>query len=305
MRRTTQIASIITLALVSVSTVTQSTSAESINAGENNPASMRIGLTGSLFRDLPDALLQVVMRPFRAVMEEQTGLSGTLVSVKDASLLAQQLQNNQVQLGVFHSHEFAWLKAKNPNLTPLMFAVNSKQPLESMIVIRQDCSISGVPELSGKSVLLPKSVRETTHLFANRRCTLLGKPLRKYCEVKVVNDSDDALDQVVDRQADAAVVEKHQWEAFKEDKPGRSNQLKIVLSSEVFPPAVIAYIPGNLQKDAVERFRQGMLQAKNNRRAADLLQLVRITSFEPVPETYEATLANLLKDYPVITEEGK
>ena len=104
MRRTSQIASIITLALIFVSTVTRPIPAETTNAGETTPASMRIGLTGSLFRDLPDALLQVVMRPFRSVMEEQTGLSGSLVSVKDASLLAQQLQNNQVQLGVFHSH---------------------------------------------------------------------------------------------------------------------------------------------------------------------------------------------------------
>jgi len=266
---------------------------------------MRIGLTSSLFRDLPDALLQVVMKPFRAVMEEQTGLSGSLVSIKSAELLAQQLQTNQVQLGVFHSHEFAWLKAKNPNLTPLMLAVNSKQPLEAMVVMRQDKAVEDIKDLCGKTVLLPRSVRETTHLFANRRCTIAGTPFRKHCEVKMVNDPDDALDQVVDGQADAAVIEKHQWESFKEDKPGRSNRLKVILASEPFPPAIIAFIPGNLKQDTVERFRQGMIGAKNNRRASELLQMVRISSFESVPETFETTLTDLVKNYPFLNEEGR
>lgn len=305
MRRPSHITLLSQLAVVFLVTSSSVGRAETPVPVENQPGLMRIGLTSSLFRDLPDALLQVVMKPFRSVMEEQTGLSGSLVSVKDASLLAQQLQNNQVQLGVFHSHEFAWLKTKHPNLTPLMLAVNSKQPLESMVVIRQDKALKDVNDLAGKTVLVPRTVRETTHLFANRRCTVLGKPFRKHCDVKVVNDPEDALDQVVDGQADAAVIEKHQWDAFKEDKPGRSGNLKVMLTSEAFPPAIIAYIPGNLKMDTVDRFRNGMIQAKDSRRARDLLQMVRITSFESVPDAFDKTLADLVKNYPLVHDEGR
>lgn len=260
---------------------------------------MKIGLTSSLFRDLPDALLQIVMKPFSAVMEQQTGMSGSLVSVKDAGLLAQQMESNNLQLGVFHSHEFAALKAKHPGLTPLMLAVNASQPLESMLIVRQDKKITGPLDLAGKTVLMPKTVRECSHVFASRRCTVVGRPLRTHCKMLVVNDPEDALDQIVDGQADAAVVEKHQWEYYKDEKPGRSKNLVVAISSDPFPPAIIAYIPANLKKDSVDRFRNGMISAKKNPRAADLLKMIRLTSFESIPETFDKTLSDLAAKYPI------
>ena len=266
---------------------------------------MKIGLTSSLFRDLPDALLQIVMKPFSAVMEQQTGMSGALVSVKDARLLAQQMESNNLQLGVFHSHEFAALKAKHPGLTPLMLAVNASQPLESMLIVRQDKKIKGPTELAGKTVLMPKTVRECSHVFANRQCTVLGRPFRSYCKVLVANDPEDALDQIVDGQADAAVVERHQWEYYKEEKPGRSKNLVVAINSDPFPPAIIAYVPTNLKKDSVDRFRNGMISAKKNPRAADLLKMIRLSSFESIPDSFDKTLTDLAVKYPLEAGDSK
>ena len=50
-------------------------------AGEEMKTSaVRIGLAATLFRDTPDALVQTMMRPFRSLMESQTGLTGQLVT---------------------------------------------------------------------------------------------------------------------------------------------------------------------------------------------------------------------------------
>ena len=60
---------------------------------------MRIGLTGSLFRDTPDALVQTMMRPFKSLMESQTGISGELVPGIKAGRLGPAAQGRQVAAG--------------------------------------------------------------------------------------------------------------------------------------------------------------------------------------------------------------
>src|SRR5712664_126336 len=66
---------------------------------------IRIGLVDSLFRDMPQLMVQVVMEPFSALMEAQTGLKGQLVTAGDALDLGQRLKENKVQLAVFHGVE--------------------------------------------------------------------------------------------------------------------------------------------------------------------------------------------------------
>lgn len=295
----------VVIALASTLVLAKTETAATLPVKDAKQGIMRIGLTASLFRDMPDALLQIVMKPFSAVMEQQTGMSGSLVSVKDARLLAQQMESNNLQLGVFHSHEFAALQVKHPGLTPLVFAVNSKQPLESMLVVRRDKKLNAPADIAGKTIVMPSTVREFSLVFANRRCSVLGRPLRNYCKLVGVNDSEDALDQVVDGQADGAIVERHQLDNYKDDKPGRANNLVVALNSESFPPAIIAFIPANLKKDSVERFRTGMISAKKNPRAADLLKLIRLTSFESIPDSFDKTLTQLAKDYPFEAADKK
>ena len=276
----------VVIALASTLVLAKTEPAATLPVKDAKQGVMRIGLTASLFRDMPDALLQIVMKPFSAVMEQQTGMSGSLVSVKDARLLAQQMESNNLQLGVFHSHEFAALQVKHPGLTPLVFAVNSKQPLESMLVVRRDKKLNAPADIAGKTIVI-------------------GRPLRTYGKLVGVNDSEDALDQVVDGQADGAIVERHQLDNYKDDKPGRANNLVVSLNSESFPPAIIAYIPANLKKDSVDRFRTGMISAKKNPRAADLLRLIRLTSFESIPDSFDKTLTQLAKDYPLEAADKK
>lgn len=48
-----------------------------------------------------------------------------------------------------------------------------------------------------------------------------------------------------------------------------------------------------------------MISAKKNPRAADLLKLIRLTSFESIPDSFDKTLTQLAKDYPFEAADKK
>src|SRR5262245_45783195 len=45
----------------------------------SRPGAVRIGLISTLFRDTPPTLIEPMMRPFKGLMEAQTGLTGQMV----------------------------------------------------------------------------------------------------------------------------------------------------------------------------------------------------------------------------------
>jgi ABC-type phosphate/phosphonate transport system substrate-binding protein len=61
---------------------------------------IRVGLIGTLFRNMAEPTMQVVMRPFKSLLEDQTGMTGELVAGGDATNLAKLLKEDKVQFGV-------------------------------------------------------------------------------------------------------------------------------------------------------------------------------------------------------------
>ena len=82
-----------------------------VRAAEKQKA-VRIGMMRTIFKDTPDSLLQILMKPFSSVMESQTGLSGDLVMSPNYDKLGKQLCDGEIQVGVFHGFEFAWAKLR-------------------------------------------------------------------------------------------------------------------------------------------------------------------------------------------------
>ena len=96
------------------------------------------------------------------------------------------------------------------------------------------------------------------------------------------DDVEDALDEVVDSRVAGAVVDAVALASYTKSKPGRSAKLRTIQQSEVFPCAVVAYVPGVLPDSLLERFRDGMIGANESTRGRQLLELCRITRFEAV-----------------------
>lgn len=282
-----------TLALV-ISGVSALTPA---GAGAADP--VRIGMVGSLFRDVPRPLMMAMMQPFGALMKSQTGMTGEMVPSGDAEELGRQLAAGQVHLGVFHGFEFAWARLRQPDLQPLMIAVNQQRHLRAHLVVRADAGAAALAELQGKTVALPRGTREHVRLFLDRECQACGRdPQAHFGTVTTPATVEDALDDVVDDVAQAAVVDGVALDCFKRRKPGRYDRLKTLKLSEVFPAGVIAFRPGGLDEDTLQRFRVGMISANQNPLGKQMLAMWKLTAFEPVPDDYEATLDNIVRTYP-------
>src|SRR5437764_104252 len=93
-------------------------------AEEATPAMVRIGLVETLFPDTSEQLMQVMIRPFKSLLETQTGVRGQVLVGGDAESISRLLKEDRIHLGVFHGIEFAWARLKNPDLRPLIIAIN-------------------------------------------------------------------------------------------------------------------------------------------------------------------------------------
>jgi ABC-type phosphate/phosphonate transport system substrate-binding protein len=261
---------------------------------------IRIGLIGSLFRDQPSSAVSVMMEPFAALMQSQTGLTGDLVPGGDAFQLGQQLSEGKLHVAVFHGFEFAWARLRYPELRPLIIAVNRYPHLNAQLIVSAKDPANSLRELEGKRLALPRPSREHCHLFLERHCQECAKKTPQSFFAKVANppNAEDALDDVVEGQVDATVVDGLALECYRRRKPGRFAKLKVVESSETFPAAVVAYCPGCLDDTTLNRFRTGLLGASKSMLGKQLLTLWKLTGFEPVPDDYEQTLAAIAKAYP-------
>ena len=263
-------------------------------------APMRVGLVESLFRDTPAPLVQAIMKPFKALMESQTGLSGHLVPGIAADDLGQQLKDDKVQLGVFHGFEFAWARQRHPELKPLMIAVNQQRYLRAHVLVRDDCPATCLADLKGKTLAVARRTREHCHLFVERRLRTCGATAKEFFgRVVTPNSAEDAIDGVVSGLVTAVLADGVALDWYRERKPTRAPRLKTLEQSEVFPASVVAYRASALDDATLRRFRHGMITAKDNPRGQQLMALCQITSFEPIPDDFEQLLTDIVKAYPV------
>jgi ABC-type phosphate/phosphonate transport system substrate-binding protein len=216
----------------------------------------------SLFRDTSEPLMQVHMRPLQSLLESQTGVSGQFVAGGDAENLGQRLKKGELHLGIFHGVEFAWAKAKFPQLRPLVIAVNKQPFLRAHLIVASDSKVASLEDLEGKVVALPNRSREHCRLFLERRCVPEGDTANKYFgRVIRPRDANYAIDDVIDGVAQAAVIDDVDLAAYRKQCPKHFAKVKILQQSESFPCAVIAYYPGTVSKALLDQFRAGMLAA--------------------------------------------
>jgi ABC-type phosphate/phosphonate transport system substrate-binding protein len=268
-------------------------------ATEPTEATIRIGMVQTLLKDVPDTLVALMAQPFNTLMKTQTGMKGDMIRSGDALALGKDLAEQKVQLGIFLGYEFAWAKQKYPELEPLMIVINQHKELHAFIVIRADSELTKLSELKDQALALGKGIRPHCHLFLDKCCKdhCQCEPCN-LCKLANTSSMEDALDDVVEGQAQATLVDSVAWESYQRRKPSRFAQLKIFEESGIFPAAVVAHKPGVLTADQIEKFKKGMATAHESVLGRQLLTLWKITNFEPVPENYSQTLKDIVVVYP-------
>jgi ABC-type phosphate/phosphonate transport system substrate-binding protein len=271
----------------------------SVRAQSEQEAPIKIGMGVSLFRDVPESLMMAMMKPFGALMKSQTGMDGDIIPGGETFDVAKALLENKLDIAVFHGIEFAWVKQKYPQLEPLMIAVNQEKHFRVHLVVR-DGGPKCLADLKGAKIAMPKGSREHSRLFLTKHCQGLGcEPEAFFQKITVPGNFEDALDDVVDDEIQAVVVENVPFDAFARRKPGRAAKLKSLVISELFPSGVIAYNPVRLSEETLEKFRNGMLNANKNIMGRQMLMMFKLTCFEPVPADYNTILNDIVKHYPV------
>jgi len=266
---------------------------------EAAPEYIRIGMINSLFRDISPATRQMSLQPFSSLVRSQTGLDGRPVLAGGALALGKQLQENKVQLGVFHGFEFAWAQEKYPELRPLVIAVNRHRQLRANVVVRHDSAVKSLADLKGKKLALPRGSREHCHVYLESFCAKNGTTTKAYFGEIVTHDNvEEALDDVLRRKVDAIVVDGVSLECYGLLKPGCHSGLKVVEQSPAFPAAVVAYRQGAVDEAKLARFRDGLIKANQDTRSRELMFMWRLTAFEAVPADYQESLTAIRKAYP-------
>jgi len=276
------------------------------NSDEPKVSKVRFGLSESLFKDNPEAKADKPANQFITLLKEQTGLDGEIVQGLKRDDLCQQLKDNKIQLGILQGYEYAWVHPKNPDIKPLMIAVNQKPTARAVIVVRDDKPGANISDLKGKSLAVPRRVREHCHLFLERRSAEVAKsPKDLFGKLLRITTPEEAIDAVVNGQVDAALADDAFLDWYKSRKPARFARLKVIEKSAPFPSPVITYRAGGLDDATLDRLRKGMLSAKDNPRGVELMKLCQVTSFEPVPDDYDKQLTEIAKAYPAPAGEEK
>jgi ABC-type phosphate/phosphonate transport system substrate-binding protein len=263
------------------------------------PDKIRIGIVCSLFRDRPESAVRIAMPPFQEWLRRQTGLPVDLVLPMPARKLAEQLDRNEIQLGIFQGVEFAWVQQKNPKLRALAIAVNHHRYRQAHLLVPQKSAAACWADLKGKALAVPRRSREHCWLFVERHCRDAGlESSRFFARIARPANVEDALDDLIDGAVQAAVVDSVGLDAYQRRKPGRFAKLKDLGKSESFPDTVIAFHGKALAERTQRIVRDALLKSGKESSGRRVLVLWMLTAFEPVPSDFDRALSDIRKAYP-------
>ena len=269
-------------------------------AQEKSEEPIRIGMSQSIFVDVPLILVKLFAPSFNDLTFECTGLEAKMSVGGDPFELTRKVRAHEVEFGVYQGVEFAWAAQKHDDLVPLMIALNRHKFLKAHLVVRKDNDAASFTDIRGKDLALPKRSKEHCRLFLERNCADCGQcePKTFFSELKRPNSTETALDDICAGRVNAAVIEAVALENYENIKPGCFARLKVIKTSETFPVGVIAYHKGAVSEPILKKFRDGMISANKNERTREMMNVYQITAFEAVPADYTQTLADIVKAYP-------
>jgi ABC-type phosphate/phosphonate transport system substrate-binding protein len=260
---------------------------------------LQIGMAKSFVTEQPKSVVDIAADEFKAVLKTITGLDGQLVTKFDAAEVAEKLNAKQVDFGILHAHEFAWVQQKFPQLQPLLIAADKHHMEHAYLIVAKNCPVKTLADLRGKKLDMPAGTKEHCRLF-----------LRKYCRedkgigaffgsIQKSASPKEALDNVARAKVDATVIDAASLEFQKEIRgPFVEQYLRVLQESDGFPPAVVVYKPGVPEQATVDQFRDGLRKAHTISDGRALMKMWNIDAFELVPKGYQKSLADVLQAYP-------
>jgi ABC-type phosphate/phosphonate transport system substrate-binding protein len=266
-------------------------------AGAEPPNKVKIGLPQGMFRDVPAGVVDLAAAPFRDLLRRQAGMDGDVAVVESYQVLAAQMKENKVDIGVFSGFEYAWVKASHPEIVPLVVTVPNGRKMQAMLVVHKNSKAAKPADLSGACVAIPTGTKPHCHLFIERLRD--GLPADCCTAAKMEpKGAEDVLDAVAAGKMQAGLVDIGSLTAYQNNKPGAHGQLRVLAQSESFPPSVIAYRKGAVDAATVSKMHAGLTKASGTPQGKAFMMLWKMKGFEDVPADYDAELKRIATVYP-------
>lgn len=267
-------------------------------AGAADPAELKIGMLSGMFRDQQPKVIQALSKPFRDLMTKHVGYSGDVEVMDCPHALCDRLKENKVQLGVFHGFEFAWAQQRCDDLVPIIVTQPPGGLVQGLIVVQDECPAKSVADLTESGVLIPRGAKAHTLVYLEKARDGLPAATAKPT-AKTDQTPEDVLNAVANGTAKAALVDVVAFDGYKVLNPSTAKGLRVLAKSEEFPPAVVCYRKGTLTDEQVAKIRDGMTASCKTPTGKMLMTLWNLKGFEPPPKTYQSSLDDILKAYPV------
>jgi len=262
----------------------------------DKPEVLQIGSSGSLTKELPRSSVESANNALKKLILDETGLKSDLIVTGSLDKLEADIKSGKLHLGLFQGYEFAWARERNPKLKSLAIGVNQYPKLVTSVLAKRDSQATDLAAFKGQVLALPVVSLEHGKLFVAKQTG--GKKAEEFfAKVTAPDNVEDAIDDVVDGVAQVTLADQVVLDSYKRRKPGRFAKLKEIQKVD-FPVPVVVYQEGVLDKETLHKFRDGIFRAKKTAEGRRVLELWKLTAFEPVPSQYETELAEMLKAYP-------
>ncbi len=258
---------------------------------------VRIGMYQTMFRDVSPAMVVALAKPLQGILERTMGVTGTAELVPDVETLAQKINEKKVDCGVFVGFEFAWIKAKYPELEPLIVAVPNGGTLSAVVVVNIDSKATKLEDLKDEPIAAPRGLKAHCELYFNTLRKGLPETTAKLV-AKPTTSANELMNDVAAGSPGGVLIDEAAFNAFKRTNPGSGAALKIIAKSGTFPLAALVVRKGGMSDEFRRKVTEGMTNAHNVAAGKPLMMLWSLKCFETVPADYEDQLATLIKTYP-------
>jgi len=269
-----------------------------IPAAAGNPVKpIQIGISNTFFQGRPKVFVQIAADDLKELLA-MTGLNGEFVAKDGAMEVAEKLHAKQLDFGILHAHEFAWVLQKYPDLKPLLIAANKQHDSRAFLIVHKNGPVKTIADLRGKNLDMPIGNKDHCRLFAEKNCADKGSA----AFFGVIDHSPtqfEALDRVALDKVQATIIDTEGLVHYKETRgPVFAKNLTVLQQSEVFPPSVIVYRKGSVSEAVLRDFQDALLKANTIEQGRDMMKRWHIEAFEAIPKDYSKCLADVLKRYP-------
>jgi ABC-type phosphate/phosphonate transport system substrate-binding protein len=267
-------------------------------AEEKAELELKMGMLQGMFRDVQPAMVQALSKPFRELIQKQTGFTGDVELCAGPMELIEKLREKKLHIGVFHGFEFAWAQQLLPELQPVVITIPGGNKVQAMVIVSQDCKHTKLADLGEETVAIPRGAK--AHAIAYLEKARAGLP--KGCAKPVTKlgmTPDELLGAVANGEQTAVLVDIGAFEGYQALQPGVFKQLKVLQQSELFPPAVVAYRKGAITEKEAQQIREGLSTANQTTSGKMMMMLWNLKGFEVAPADYQQRLDAILKAYPI------